>query len=315
MQKDLGSILKIDLRSVWTPEPEFTRWLAEENNLAELGKELGLDLSLIQVEANVGDFNVDILAEETGTGIKAIVENQLEMTDHDHLGKLITYASGHDAGYIVWIFKNVREEHRQAIDWLNEHTTDDVNFFAVKLELWQIGDSKPAPKFDVVCRPNEWAKTVKQQSARGEHSEGKLRQLEFWTQLRAYAEKKPIGITLQSPRPQHWMNVSVGSTDAHIALTINTTKRIMGSELYIQDNKNLFQFLLKEKGAIEQELGAALEWRDKTTGKACRVIQYHPNFDINDSAAYPTQFDWLLDRASAFKKTFAERIKTYQRTV
>ncbi len=315
MKKDLGSIHKLDLRSVWTLEPEFTRWLAEEENLVALGEELGLDFTLIQTEANVGDFNVDILVEEAGTGIKAIIENQLEITDHDHLGKLITYASGHDVGYIVWIFKDVREEHRQAIDWLNEHTTDDVNFFAVKLELWQIGESKPAPKFDVICRPNEWAKTVKRQSSQGEPSEGKLRQLEFWTQLRSYAEKQSVDFTLQSPRPQHWTNISVGSAIAQIALTINTQKHLMGCELYIQDDKNLFQYLLNEKIAIEQELGTTLEWKDKTSGKACRVIQYHTDFDIANPTLYSPSFDWLLSRASAFRKAFAGRIKAYQQTL
>ncbi len=315
MRIDLGKIERVDLREAWSLEPDFTRWLAEEENLEALGEELGLDLSLIQTEANVGDFNVDILVEETGSGIKAIIENQLEMTDHDHLGKLITYASGHGAGYIIWIFKDVREEHRQAIDWLNEHTTDAVNFFAVKLELWAIAGSRPAPKFDVICRPNEWAKTVKQQSSQGKPSEGKLLQLEFWTQLHGHAEKQPSNIKLQSPRPQHWTSISVGSTAAHISLTVNTQKNLLGCELYIPNDKALFQYLFNEKEAIEQELGSILEWNDKVAGKACRVIQRRGDFDINRADTYSTHFDWLLNRALAFKKVFAGRIKSFQLSV
>ena len=151
-RKSLGKIERVELREAWAIEPDFTRWLAEEDNLAALGEELGLDLSLLQTEANVGDFNVDILAEETGSSIKAIIENQLETTDHDHLGKLITYASGHGAGFVIWIFKEVREEHRQAIDWLNEHTTDDVNFFGVKLELWRVAGSSRTNSFKGLSR-------------------------------------------------------------------------------------------------------------------------------------------------------------------
>lgn len=314
MQKELGKIQKIDLRTVWSMETGFSSWLAAHENLTALGDELGLDLSLIQTEANVGDFNVDILAEETGTGAKVIIENQLEVTDHDHLGKLITYAAGHDAAYIVWIFKAVREEHRRAIDWLNENTTDDINFFAIQLELWQIEGSKPAPRFDVVCRPNEWAKTVKRQSAQGEHSEGKLRQLEFWTQLRAYSEMGKRDIKLQAPRPQHWLNFSIGSGSAHVSLTINMPKQLLGCELWIAHNKELFQYLLKDKEAIEREVGAALEWRD-TEGLACRIIQTTGGFDISQEAEYEKHFEWLLQRADAFRKAFSGRIKAFQQTV
>src|SRR3989344_5193756 len=146
----LAKLKKIDLREAWKREAgDFTKWLAEEPNLRLLSDEIGFDIKLIQAEAAVGDFNVDILAEEENTGKKIIIENQLEVTDHDHLGKIITYASGYDASVIVWIVKGVREEHRQAVDWLNEHTDENIEFFLLQIELWQIGDSPFAPKFGI----------------------------------------------------------------------------------------------------------------------------------------------------------------------
>jgi len=313
MRKDLGKIERVDLRDAWSMEPEFTRWLAEEENLSALSEELGLELTLIQTEADVGDFNVDILAEETATGSKVIVENQLEVTNHDHLGKLITYASGHDAKYVVWIFRDIREEHRQAIDWLNEHTTDELNFFAVKLELWQVSGSIPAPKFDVISRPNEWAKTIKKQGSQGQPSEGKLRQFEFWTQLQAYIKSQKNNTRPQTPRAQHWTNISIGSSQAHIALTMRMREGRLGCELYISNNKSLFNHLKERKEVIEAELGTKLEWIE--AAKAARILQTTKGFDIADETNYQKHFDWLLERASAFKKTFADRIKDFQQTL
>ena len=123
----LRALEKVDLRTVWKHEAsDFTNWLAQDENLSLLSDEIGIDISLIQTEASVGKFNVDILAEEENTGRKIVIENQLESTNHDHLGKIITYASGFDAEIVIWIVKDVRDEHKQAIDWLNEHTDDKI---------------------------------------------------------------------------------------------------------------------------------------------------------------------------------------------
>jgi hypothetical protein len=123
----LGKLTKIDLRDVWpNEERDFSTWLAKEENINLLSDALGVEIEILQNEANVGKFNLDLLAEESNTGKKMIIENQIETTNHDHLGKIITYASGHDANYVVWIFKDIREEHRHAIDWLNEHSDDET---------------------------------------------------------------------------------------------------------------------------------------------------------------------------------------------
>ena len=174
----LSKLKKVDLREEWKHEAaDFTSWLAEAENLQLLSEEIGIDISLIQTEASVGKFSVDILAEEDNTGRKVVIENQLETTNHDHLGKLITYASGFDAEIVIWIVKDVRDEHKQAIDWLNEHTDDKINIFAIRMELWQIGDSPCAPKFHVVSQPNDWAKAIKKSTSQSDLSDRRLMQL------------------------------------------------------------------------------------------------------------------------------------------
>ena len=159
----LGKLEKInDLRSIWKHEAkDFTPWLAQEENLAILSDAIGIDIVLEEKESNVGDFSVDLYATEEGTNRKIIIENQLEETNHDHLGKIITYASGKDAEVIIWIVKKARDEHKQAIEWLNQHTDEKSAFFLIEIEVWKINDSDPAPKFNIVERPNDWAKAMK----------------------------------------------------------------------------------------------------------------------------------------------------------
>lgn len=149
---ELGKLKEIkDLRKVWAHEAlDFTPWLAEEENLSELADAVGLEITLDETESSVGDFSVDIFAKETGTDRKIIIENQLEDTNHDHLGKLITYASGKDAEIIIWVVKRAREEHRSAVEWLNNHTDENIGFFLVEIKLYQIGESQIAPKFNVI---------------------------------------------------------------------------------------------------------------------------------------------------------------------
>ena len=167
---NLGTLKEItDLRSVWSHEAlNFTPWVAENVDL--LADAVGLDITVDETESSVGDFNVDIYASETGTDRKIIIENQLEDTDHDHLGKLITYASGKDADVVIWVVKHAREEHKAAVEWLNNHTDDKIGFFLCEIKLFQIGDSDIAPSFTVVNRPNDWTKEIRRQLLQIQHS-------------------------------------------------------------------------------------------------------------------------------------------------
>ncbi len=305
--KKLGILKQVPLREIWVHEAHtFTKWLAEEKNLGLLSDELDLEINLIQTEASVGRFNVDILAEQTTSDKKIIIENQLEITDHDHLGKIITYASGVDAEFIIWVVASVREEHKRAVDWLNEHTDEDVNFFLIKIELWQIGDSQPAPKFNIISQPNDWAKAVKQSTSSVTNlSETKLRNLDFWQKFIEYAKGEHTELRLRKPYPQHWYDISAGSSNWHIALTLNSQTHKMGCEVYIGEDKNQFKKFELHKSEIEKHLGKDLEWMELPEKKASRIKQSAP-CDLGKETRWPEYFAWLLYRAESFHKTFGD---------
>jgi len=306
----LGKLKKVDPREVWKHEAhDFTAWLAQNENLKELGDELGYTFVLLATEASVGGFNCDILAEVEDTKSKVVIENQLEITDHDHLGKLITYASGLVASVAIWIVRDVREEHRKAIDWLNEHTDDDIDFFLVKIEVLQIDESPYAPRFEVICRPNAWAQSVKDASAQLTLSETNRNQLDFWTQLKLFASEQKSLVRLQKPSPQHWMQMSIGSSQAHISLTINSLKGLIAAELYIYDNKELYSELKVRQQEIEKEFGEQLEWMELPKKKASRV-KISTACDFFDQSKWPDYFTWLLAEAEKFYKVFPKYIKS-----
>ena len=143
-----------DLRTVWPNEAQdFTPWLSLDENIALLSEAVGIDIIVSETESSVGRFNVDIFASESGTDRKIIIENQLDTTNHDHLGKLITYASGKSANVIIWMVKQARDEHRAAIEWLNNHTDGNISFYLCEIKLFQIGASEPAVKFEVIEKP------------------------------------------------------------------------------------------------------------------------------------------------------------------
>ena len=304
----LGKLKKVDLREAWKHEAlDFTNWLAKEENLSLLGEEIGLEIDLLEKEANVGSYRVDILAEECGTDRKIVIENQLEYTNHGHLGQLITYASGYDAEIIIWIVKEVRSEHKQAIDWLNEHTDDNIHFFAIKMELWQIGDSELAPKFQIICKPNQWAKILKKNPS--EKTTTQLQRLEFWTALNEYLENKKSKVSPQKPSSDHWNNVSIGTSKAHISLSLLSKDKKIACELHIPNNKDFYHYLEENKVEIESLFGEKLIWKELKDKKASRIIIERDNFNLFDNANWETDFDWFEEKILNFKKAICPFIK------
>jgi hypothetical protein len=311
MKKSLSKLNKVDLRDVWEHEAlDFTNWLSQKENLDALSEEIGVDIKLIKTEANVGKFSVDILAEEEASGRKIIIENQLEDTNHDHLGKIITYASGYDAEIIIWIVRHVRDEHQKAIDWLNEHTDENIGFFLIKIELWQIEGSNPAPKFEIIVSPNEWAKAIKIIPPNG-ITDTKLQQLEFWNKLKNYIRGNDTIIRLQTPRPQHWYTVSMGSSDGHVTLTVNSRENLIGCEVYISRNKELFNFLKKQKEEIEKEIGETAEWVDAAVASRIRIKKAVS--DAFNQAEADKYFAWLYEKAILFQKIFGKYFRDFKK--
>lgn len=307
MTLKLGKLKKVDLREYWKHEAlDFTRWLALPENLDELGNEIGVDITLIQTEAGVGRFSADILAQEETTGRKIVIENQLETTDHSHLGQILTYAAGIEAEYIVWIVREARDEHKQAVDWLNEHTDEKLNFFLIRIELWQIGDSIPAPKFVIVSRPNDWTKSIRSTtSEQAALSDTKLLQLDFWQQLHDFAANQNPPLRLRTPRAQHWYDVAIGRSDCHVVLTALIAENQIGCEIYIPNAKTLFHAFHSNRPAIEAALGITdLLWQELPEKKASRIRTFLPfNFATQPRAL---AYQWLVETTRKFQAVFVK---------
>lgn len=305
METTLGKIRKItDLRSVWGNEAlDFTKWLAKDENLSLLGETIGIELSLEEEESSVGNFHVDIFASESGTDRKVIIENQLEETNHDHLGKVITYAAGKDASVIVWIVKKVRDEHLQAIQWLNQHTDSNIGFFLICIELWQIDDSKYAPVFNVVERPNDWAKTMKSAEGLNETQKFKLNYWQSFIEQMQDNEEYTKNFTIRKARPQHWYTLTLHAPSYHLGLTLNTQKNTIGCEIYVDDDKETFFKFKEHKEAFEKALNEKVEWVE--AAKDCRIIT-RKSINIKKTENWSACFAWYLEKALIFKKLVKE---------
>lgn len=301
----LGRLQPVSLREVWAHEAhDFTRWLATPENLEQLGEALGIELYEAETEVSVGRFFVDILATDD-SGRKVVIENQLAATDHDHLGKIITYAAGLGAQVIVWIAETAKEEHQQAVEWLNDNTTSDVHIFLVQVEAWRIGDSLPAPRFNPIAKPNDWAKEVRQSAASAtQASEMGGLQRELFEKVRELGIARASHIKRwQTPKPQHWFDVSIGTSNAHISLTTNSFEKRVAVEIHIRDNKGLFADLLDQREAIEAQLGMTLDWRELPERKACRIVIEHPGDSMNPEQQ-PALVEWMVETADAFARVF-----------
>ena len=306
MNKSLGKMEKVeDLRTIWKHEAQdFSKWLSKEENLEMLSNTVGINIVLDERESNVGNFYIDLYATEEGTGRKIIIENQLESTNHEHLGKIITYASGKGADIVIWIVKYARDEHKQAIEWLNQHTDENINFFLIEVELWKIDNSLPAIKFNVAESPNSFVESIEVEKSL---SNIKKLQLKFWKNFKGYILSKPTFRRVFSPRrpqPQHWYDFSTGIAQLHISLTVNTKKNSLQACIYIHDNKEMFKKFKLYKNEIENKIGEKTEW--KVANKDCRIIVSH-NGNIQKENYWTEYFEWLHDKSLKLK----EIIKKY----
>lgn len=315
---NLSRLEKVELRDVWvTEDRDFTPWLAEEQNIKLLGDTIGLDLEVEAQEKSVGPFRADILCKNTLDDSWVLVENQLERTDHTHLGQLLTYASGLNTVTIVWIAERFTEEHRATLDWLNEITDTTFNFFGLEVELWRIGDSPVAPKFNMVSKPNDWTKTISRAASRIQAdnlTDTKLLQLEYWTALREYIGKNSQTIKSQKPLPQHWTNFAVGRSYFHLTATANTWDKKISVLLSIHgpDAKPHFHLLYNDKAEIEDALGEGisqlLEWRENPDKKESQIL-IAADMNPVDKEQWPVQHKWLLGTLEMFHKIFSPKVK------
>lgn len=300
----LGKLETQDPHSIWEDEAgDFTPWLAQ--NLDQLGEELGLDLELEETEGNVGDFFVDISATVPGRNATVIIENQLAKTDHNHLGQLITYASGKDADIIIWVTTEFRDEHRQALDWLNQRTDDSLEFYGVTISVRKIGDSLPAPEFRPVAFPNTWQKETKQTERQVSPQLERRRSL-FQALI---DELRTVHRFTNSKKANYdgWKWFSINHPGIYISAVLGT-KSPPRIELYLnrdrESNKGLFDVLLDRRDEIEESLKTELEWHRLDTNKASRIAQVGDWLRYDDEKGFAETRDWMVGQVLEFNRVF-----------
>jgi hypothetical protein len=305
-----GVLKRVDLREVWSKEAsEFTPWLAE--NLAELGEALGMELEMQSREAAVGGFSCDLLARDLGSSRLVVIENQLSPTDHDHLGKLITYASGLDAGVVVWIAPEIRDEHRQALDWLNQRTDTNVDFFGVVVEVLRIDDSRPAFSLRPVAFPNQWRKENVAGAGGGKPSERAEAYRSFFQELIDELRERHKFTGARVAQSQNWYAFASGLSSVTYGFSFAQGGQVR-AEVSIatgdaEANKALFDALEKEKAMIESQFGEPLKWERLDHRRASRVAVYRPG-TIDEPETLGQVKGWAVDRLLKLKKIFGPRI-------
>ena len=306
----LGKLQEIDIREVWKHEQyDFSKWLASEENIQELGDALSLSLTDVETEKFVGNYRCDILCKDEITGKVVLIENQLESTNHDHLGKIITYASGLDASVVVWIVSSARQEHASAIEWLNKHTDDDLSFFLVEVHAYKIGDSDPAPQFKIIEQPNDFVKSVKIVSKNSEVSDSERCRLEFWNQLNEVLEERGKPFNKRKPTTDHWYSIAIGSSECHISIDLINKNHKIRVGVWIGDNKELFDKFYANKDQIESACGFELEWNRLDNKKASFVCTYIPGLDFDNTSNYAELMNKSIDLVLTIRKAFVPFLK------
>lgn len=302
-------IQKVDPRSIWNHEAhDFTPWLAD--NIAELGEAIGIELEVTEQEADVGGYSLDLLAKDLGRNANVVIENQLSVTDHDHLGKLLTYASGYNADIIIWISTEIREEHRQALDWLNQRTDSNTDLFGVVVEVIKIGESRPALQFKVIVSPNEWQKSKKKQSSTAP-SEKSEKYREYFQDLIDDLRNVHGFTKAKKGQPQNWYTFSSGNKKFVYGHSFAQGSKVR-TEIYIDagdldENKMFFDKLFREREEIEKEYGQKLEWERLDNKKACRIAVYRSGSIEDSSDELQKIKEWGIQNLLTMKDVFGKR--------
>lgn len=302
-----GTIERVDIRRIWANEAtDFTPWLA--NNLDVLGKALGLDLEFQAREAPIGAYSLDILARDVQGGRPVAIENQLGPTDHNHLGQLLTYGAGCDAEVMVWIAKEFRDEHREALDLLNHRTGEDSEFFGVEVELWQIDGSRPAVNFKLVSTPNQWRKQIPGSRPPAPVSEKMQKYRAFFQELIDTLRQQHQFTNARKGQPQNWYSFAAGKTGFSYGANFVSNGRAR-VELYIDTgervrNEQAFGWLSDQQAAVESELGLELSWEPLASRRACRIAAYRDGSIEDDEASLRLVGNWMIDELIKFKRVF-----------
>ena len=306
----IAELISVDLRDEWPDEAKnFTPWLAD--NLPRMLEELGIAHHGVETEQQVGRYRADIVFTDSETKRKVVVENQLTRTDNNHLGQMLTYAAGVNAATVIWVAETFTEEHLAALNWLNDNTHDDLSFIGIEVELWRIDDSKPASRFNVVAKPNNWTRSMRR-AGLGELSDIRLMQIKYWQGLRKHVVEADGPVTMTDcDRPRNSAVFAVGKSNFRVCgVMLRKTKQVR-AELYIlgQPAKQYFEALRSQSEQIQSELGYPLEWEDMPEGTDCRVAIYLDDADPENSDDWDRQHRWLADKLNDLHRVFSARVK------
>ena len=298
---------QISPRKMWPNEQlNFTPWLVD--NIEELGEKIGMDLEVVGREVSVGPYSADILAKDTNTNDYVVIENQLEKTNHDHLGKTITYASALNAKTIIWIATVFTEEHKKAFEWLNDNTNEDLAFWAIQLELWQITENTASMRFNIVCMPSSNVKTIKR-GVENETETKKIR-LDYWTKFYDKLDKTKKFPSLQSPSSRFGYDISLGRSGIHLSNFINIQKNIVAVRLYIHNQvvEKYLPALEARKDEINSKLGCNPEWVPNPNSIDKSIAIQHET-DLSDPEKVEESLNWMVKQTIIFREVFTKEIK------
>ena len=308
----LGRLRQVDLREIWLTEDRgFTPWLARDENLGILSETIGLDLELEAQEKDVGPFRADILCKSLEDDSWVLIENQIERTDHRHLGQLLTYAAGLEAVTIVWIAAKFTEEHGKAMGWLNEITDAKFKFFALEVELWRIDESLPAPKFNIVAKPNDWGKRVKLAAQEiADQAQTPIRQLRarYWAALAEALALHGSRLKMGQARLDNWQDFRLGRTDAIMRLSLGARDGYLVAGVHLKGRMaGLYDAILAQRQSIEAELGFTLDWRTEPYP----ILNARRDADVMDEAEWPDQQEWIRHTLEKLFETFSPRVRSF----
>jgi hypothetical protein len=298
-----------EIRKVWKKENDFSDWLVTEDGVALLADELGIEIENLTRECRPGDYPCDIVGNLLGDENHVVViENQYGKTNHDHLGKLLTYAAVHKAMTGIWISETISDDHRQVIDWLNENTPTNVNLYLVGLKLFQIGDSPVAPQLDVVCRPNTKVKETKGGLTPGEMERHEWRR-GMWEQIGEAIRATKPPFRLQKPGRDHWSSIAIGRSGFSLNMLLNTKNKSIGVELYVMVpwKMDAFNALEAQKVEIEHEVGTPLDWQVLPDKKSFRIL-LEANIDPKKPENLGAVKGWFIDNTARMYGAFKSRI-------
>ena len=321
LMSSIDTLIPVSVRELWPNEASgFTPWL--HANPGILGDVLGTELFPEDREAAVGRYSADLLFRDNSDRV-VVVENMFGPTDHDHLGKLITYSAGLGAGVAVLVAEEFRDEHRSALDWLNHISQNDFAFFGVILEAWRIGDSNPAPRLRVDTQPDNWSRAVR--STAGGDSPTAQAYRRFWgrflPRLHEAQQARPKWSRVSTPSKGNWM--SFGSARSEL-LRYNpafcaTPRRGCRVEAYLDstdvDPSDVFDWLHERRQDIDEAVSQPVEWDRLDGRRACRIAVYFPDeVRVSDEHRWAELVEWMVPTICDLKVAFDPVIEGYPKT-